>query len=66
MEGKKLTVYDVTITYPEKKEFVRETIVASTNVRAFMKVLAGSKFKNLDPDAVLYHTEQITSFKSEE
>lgn len=59
---KTLSVYNVTLLLPEKTEFVRIDVVASNNVRAYLKALSQSKWKTLDPDKVLYHTEKISDF----
>ena len=58
-------VYDVTIVHPATKSFVRENTVATNDVRAFMKVLAGNeKMNNLDVDDVEYTVNKISSFEA--
>lgn len=57
-----LGIYNVTILYPEKQAFIRTDVTATTNIRAFMKVLKASKWKDVNVDDVLYHTEKISEF----
>lgn len=57
-----LSVYNVTLLFPEKTEFVRTDVVASNNIRAYLKALKASKWKDSDPDTILYHTEKIADF----
>ena len=63
MAKKKLTVFDVVLMYPDKGEFIRTTVQAKTNVRAFMRALANSKWKAVDIDDVLYHTTAIADYE---
>jgi len=63
---KTLSVYNVTLLLPEKTEFQRIDVVASNNIRAYLKALSVSKWKALDPDKVLYHTEKISEFPSKD
>ena len=62
MAKKNLTVFDVVIMYPDKGEFIKTTVQAKTNVRAFMRALANSKWKAVDIDDVLYHTNALADY----
>ena len=58
-------VYNVCIMYPAKKAFIQDTVLATTNIRAFMKALKASKWASVDVDDVLYHTDRVSSFDIE-
>ena len=61
-----LTVYNVCIMYPAKKEYIQTSVAATTNVKAFMKALKASKWANVDVDKVLFHTDKVAFFDVEE
>jgi len=60
--GKTIFVFDVTIMNTADVKYYRSTVQAKTKVRAFMKALALSPWKGIDPDLVTYHADEICSF----
>lgn len=61
-----LGIYDVVLLLPAKDEFIRTTVSATNNVRAYMKALKASKWADKNPDDVLYHTEKLSEFPSKD